>query len=629
MGLTSIKFALGLYPKTNAIEQKRLALQKQFDEFNAYASGAELARYQELDKFVNSTEFAQQKTHYQNLVYKGSVEEQKEFEYLRLKKWHEVKFYYKYKASSDFELFRKMDSSSEIAHFEELKSYIESDTFKKVKDEMTDKHRWDKTDEYRKWQEYQSMKATSGFKSYFAFQKLGGYADFKALYKSAEVEDYHKLEKVIESSEFQKEKSSMSKADFEKTELFQQWKKYENVRKSSHFKHYLNLVKNPHFNDYKKLSGSPELEYYKELEAFVTSEKYHQRKKEVEKQRFEDTPEYRKWAEFKKLEASPNVKAYYKIKNSEKLSQFKSLNGGKMIADYEELEKEINSQTFIERKKYLLDTKKWGKTEEYKQWMEYQELKKSPRLLSYLKLKNANLFSELQTWSQVFEEDFTSNQLDRSKWMTRYFWGEVLLKDTYALPGERHLYTDGQNVTISSSIASIQTKAQKISGKEWNPALGFYPREFDYTSGLISTASSFRSKYGRVEAKIKVSNQAGIMHAFCLACDTMLPQIDVFKCANGKIYFSTYHGNAAIEGGLKTDTVSMSASRLAGDYFIYTLEWSPEKIEWRINGLVVKTQTENIPDEAMYVVFNSGVIADNAQVPGQMHIDWVRFYQSH
>ena len=61
MANSNLKFLLGLYPKTEQIEQNRSELLKEFDEFNQYAKSDELARYYTLDKYINSPEFAERK----------------------------------------------------------------------------------------------------------------------------------------------------------------------------------------------------------------------------------------------------------------------------------------------------------------------------------------------------------------------------------------------------------------------------------------------------------------------------------------------------------------------------------------------------------------------------------------
>lgn len=627
MANSSLKFLLGLYPKTEQIEKKRNELLKEFDDLNQYAKSDELQRYLTLDKFANSPEFAERRNYYKSLIYKNSEEEKKEQEYLRLKKTKEIKFYYKYKASPTLANYTSMHESKEITDFEKLKSFVESPEFKKVEEYMKDKKKWEKTEEFKKQQEFEALQKNQDFKDYFKFINTKGFDDFKKLYKSKEVEEYLALEKYVQSNEFQSLKASSKKEDFHKSEAYNKFLKFEELKKSPAFKHYFALANNSRFASFKKINESAELEYYKELETLTTSARFKDKKKEIESLRFEQTDEYKKLQEYKALASSAKIKEYYKTLASANLAEFKNLDGSKLISDYENLEKLILSDEFKNRKAYLLDSKKWEKTEEFKQLEEYEGLKKNPKIIWYLKTKDSTKFDELKSWKLAFEDDFTSGDLDRNKWLTRYFWGEVLLHDTYALPGEKHLLTDGKNLEMNGSSVKIVTKGEKVTGKEWNPMLGFYPKEFAYTSGLISSAGSFRTKYGKIEAKIKLADAQSVLHAFWLAGDAMVPQIDIFKCYKNKLALSTFWGNPTEPNGIKNDTSTVKASKFVGNYFIYSLEWSPEKLVWKINNLEVKTQTSNIPDQPLYIVLNSGVLDDQASVPAKLEIDWVRCFQ--
>jgi hypothetical protein len=622
MANSTIRFMLGLYPKTDKIENHRSKLLKEFEEFNQFAKSEELARFEELEKFVTSPAFTERKNYFLNLIFKNSEEEKKELEYIRLKKWHEIKFYYKFKASAAFAHFNAMDGSKEIADFEQLKSFIESPEFKKVEEYMNDKKKWVKTDEYRKFQEFEALAKNENFKDYLKFIQAKEYQDFQKYYQSDEIKTFEERERYIQSQEFATLKASK---EFKSSEASTKFSEYQEWKKK--FKTYYKQVSNPKLAAYKKLHGSDELAYFRELETFVKSSQFKEKKKQIESLRFESTDEYKKLQEYKKLSSSKRISEYYKTKTSEPLAEFRNLDKSKMVTDFETLEQYIQSGEFKNQKLYLLDSKKWEKSEEFKHYQEYLTLKKSPKIIWYNGLKSSGTFDELKEWDLVFEDDFTSGSLDRNKWLTRYFWGEALMHDTFALPGEKHLFTDGKNLVMNGSAVKIVTKNEKINGKEWNPMIGFYPKDFDYTSGLICSGSSFRTKYGKFEAKIKLDTSKDVLHAFWLSGDTKVPQIDVFQCYNSKLTLNTFWGNAAEANGIKNDTASISASKFTNNYFIYSLEWSPEKIVWRINNLEIKTQTSNIPNEPLYVVLNSGVIGDHPVIATGMEIDWVRCYQ--
>ncbi|MCK7537093.1 MAG: hypothetical protein MZV63_42100 [Marinilabiliales bacterium] len=58
----SIFSSLGMIPKASVLEEKENNLKKEFDEFMTYKDSDELARYKELDAFINSPEFEKEKT---------------------------------------------------------------------------------------------------------------------------------------------------------------------------------------------------------------------------------------------------------------------------------------------------------------------------------------------------------------------------------------------------------------------------------------------------------------------------------------------------------------------------------------------------------------------------------------
>jgi hypothetical protein len=561
-------------------------------------------------------------------VFKGSTEEQKEKEYLSLKHSKEVKFFYKFKNAAAYQQFLQLDGSTTISDYEHLKAFIESPQYNKVVEYMKDKKKFEKTKEFQKYSEYKALAANPSFKNYFRFIGDKAYNDFKKLYKTSAVVEFEALEKYILSNEFAALKNSMKKAEYIKTEAYQKFKTYIQQKKSKEFKHFYRLIKSDALGDYRKLQDSNELTYFKELEAFAKSPDYAQKKKEVESQRFELTEEYRKMKEFKRQSSLPSIKGYFKLKNSTELVDFKRIDGSTLIPDFEAREKTIQSQEFKEKKAYLQDAKKWLKTEEYTQQQEYLQLKKAPKIIWYYKIKDSKKFDEIKHWSLVFEDDFASGKMDKSKWLTRYFWGEVLLGDTYALPGEYHLFTENKNFEFNGSSLKIITKNERVSGKEWNPAFGFFPKEFNFTSGIINTGSSFRMKFGKIEAKIKIDASKDIVHAFWLAGEKTVPQIDIFKSFNNKLSLNAFWSSPNQQGNVKTDSVSISASSFKDKYFIYSLEWVPGKLTWKINNQVVKTQTTNIPEEEMYIVLNSGVYTEQVNtIPAKLEVDWIRCYK--
>jgi beta-glucanase (GH16 family) len=71
---------------------------------------------------------------------------------------------------------------------------------------------------------------------------------------------------------------------------------------------------------------------------------------------------------------------------------------------------------------------------------------------------------------------------------------------------------------------------------------------------------------------------------------------------------------------------STIGSKYSGDFYIYTLEWTPDKLVWKINDTVAYTCTTDVPREPMYIGFSGGLDKPVNSMTS-MEIDWVRVYQ--
>jgi beta-glucanase (GH16 family) len=449
--------------------------------------------------------------------------------------------------------------------------------------------------------------------------------DFNAYTRSDELKRFEELEGICGGSEFADKKKAIKSQKFKNTEEFKKLQEFNGLKKAKHIKSYYKTKSSKELEDYKRLDGSDELKKYEELAEYVNSQAFTEQKSSKE---FKDSDAARKEQEFNNLKNSASIKGYFKFKSSADLENFKKLDGSEEIAKYEELEKFIESDQFKEVKDYmaLSGQKKYEQSDEFKLEEEYLGLKKSEKINWYLKLRQKNEFDKITNWELTFEDDFSGSSLDSNNWMSRYFWGEALLKDNYSLPGDLHCNTDGRNVEMGDGKLKIVTKSETCEGKLWNPVAGFILREFKYTSGLVSTGKSFRQKYGKFKVKVKFAG-APIRQSVFMVGEKILPHIDLVKVEKGKANFGNFWGNIAEKGGVNKKVYKKGASKFSNDYFIYTVEWSPEKISWMVNDLEVLSQTEGIPEDPMYLVLGAGVTSDVSGLPASMEVDWVRVYK--
>jgi len=361
------------------------------------------------------------------------------------------------------------------------------------------------------------------------------------------------------------------------------------------------------YQAYQDYEVSDEFKYYLELEKEVNSSGFSLRKKKILKEKYTASEAFRKEERYNRLSK--------RSKDDDQSEELKKLD------DY------IHSEEFIKEKQFLTmkPRERYETTEEYRKETEYQTLKKSEKVLWYYKTKKKYPFKEIEKWDLTFEEKFNKSSLDSSKWMTRYIWGDKTLDSSFVLEDDKSFITDGDNIEFYDNKARIVTKAGKAEGLVWRSEQGFVMEDFDYTSGLISTAKSFRQKYGIFKAKIKMAG-GSVAQAFWMVSDSMLPHIDVARYENGKLHADYFFG----KGTSPNKSISKTGgARYADEYFIYTLEWSPNKLVWKINDKIFKTQTSGVPQEEMFINFSCNLKKDASEsgLPSAMEIDWVRVYK--
>ncbi len=309
-----------------------------------------------------------------------------------------------------------------------------------------------------------------------------------------------------------------------------------------------------------------------------------------------------------------DYKAFQEFENSDELKHFL------------DLEKEVTSSNFAIQKKKI-PKNEYKDSEEHRKEEEYNLLKKSEKITWYFKTKKKNPFKEIAKWEETFNESFSGSKLDEKRWMTRYYYADALLKEPYTHADEKSFPTDGKNVEFYDNKLRLVTKAEEVNGKKWDPQYGFLEDTFEYTSALISTGNSFRQKYGIFKAKIKMS-PTDMTQAFWMVGDGVVPHIDVARYEKGKLYADFFWG--AKKGQEPSKSISKTGgSRYTSDFYIFTLEWSPGKLVWKINDKVFKTQSSGVPQDELYMVFSAGLKkwASDAGLPDAMEIDWIRVYK--
>ena len=240
---------------------------------------------------------------------------------------------------------------------------------------------------------------------------------------------------------------------------------------------------------------------------------------------------------------------------------------------------------------------------------------------------------------QTFSDDFNSfNRVvnGQGTWSTKYIFGGV---NSYMLNDEQQLYVDqdfkGLPGSLSSSSLginpfSVENGELVITAKPFDPSVQKYVGNAGYSSGVITTQTSFYQTYGYFEITAELPHVQGAWPAFwMLQNDKWPPELDVFEYLGSR--------DDSLTSGVRSNTGDQMrwqwAEDLTSGAHKFATLWTPYGIDIYIDNVL--TAHYSTPDDMngpMYLIANlamggswGGSPAANAVA--QMKIDSVQVYQ--
>lgn len=214
-------------------------------------------------------------------------------------------------------------------------------------------------------------------------------------------------------------------------------------------------------------------------------------------------------------------------------------------------------------------------------------------------------------------------------------WGNKELQ-TYTTSRENSFVVDDPEATDGRALV---IKALR------NPAGG-------YTSARLKTHGKFSTRFGRVEARLKLPKGQGIWPAFWMLGDNIdqVPwpacgEIDIVELIGhqpGTLYGTLHGPGYSGQHGLSKSTVLPGGSIFADAYHVFAVDWKPGRIDWLLDGKVYHTRTPaDLPAGAKWVFDGMdgflllnfaigglwpGYPDDTTVLPQEYRIDYVRVY---
>ena len=233
----------------------------------------------------------------------------------------------------------------------------------------------------------------------------------------------------------------------------------------------------------------------------------------------------------------------------------------------------------------------------------------------------------------VWADEFNGNTLDTSAWNhdlgSKYNgWGNNELE-----------YYGPENTSVVDGNLVITAREERREG-------------FDYTSSRITTKGKQEFKFGRLDLRAALPSGQGIWPALWMlgtghGSGTPWPdcgEIDIMEFLGhqtdsiyGTLHFKTPDGHGYAPG----KTSAAAGQDYLGDFHVYSVDWSPGRIEWFLDGrsfhTVERADTNAEPwpfDEKFYFLINLAVGGnwpgnpdESTTFPQHFYVDYVRVYQ--
>lgn len=444
------------------------------------------------------------------------------------------------------------------------------------------------------------------------------YIQFIDFEKSSQLKEFQDLEILVNSATFKQKKKELQQLSLKGSKEEAQLKDLKKLERNGRLRKYYTTSTSEELKRFDKITVSETLANYKKLKSLVESSSFDQKKKKDPA-----SEEHAKFIEFQNLKNSTDLKFHEQFGKSSSYKNYLLMKDSAERKKLEELQELTSSTDFKVRVTYLEDKQKWEKTEESNQEIRFAEMQKMPQVINYLKYKNLNAFDFFKKWELVFEDRFESTKLDPQKWITKSHWANQTLGQNFSQLGDLHAFTDGKNIVTDGKFLKIEVRKEKATGMQWRIPFGFVEQEFDYTSGLISTAENEWWNHGILEAKVKYSPSADFVDAIYLLGEESSPQINLIEMgAKNRLGTLT-----KTNGDIHADCESISGLK-TGEFYIFRLEWTSNALLWKINGREMLKIDLHIPSHSLHLNAASIVVNEpNGSLPHRFEIDWVKFYQ--
>ncbi|MDI7860938.1 family 16 glycosylhydrolase [Rhizobiaceae bacterium n13] len=240
--------------------------------------------------------------------------------------------------------------------------------------------------------------------------------------------------------------------------------------------------------------------------------------------------------------------------------------------------------------------------------------------------------------TQSFFDNFTTLWLNNGTsgvWDARFPWAPEN-GGTLHTNGEEQWYVNPAHApTASLNPFSVKNGVLTITAKptpeDMKGAVGGY----DYTSGVLTTHSSFSQTYGYFEIRADMPDDQGAWPAFWLLPKdgTWPPELDVVEM-RGQEPHTIHSTSHSMETGSRTTQSTATHVPSTEGFHNYGLLWTKDELVWYFDDVeIARAETPADMHEPMYMLVNlavggtAGTPSSDFDDGAEMKIDYIRAFQ--
>jgi beta-glucanase (GH16 family) len=213
---------------------------------------------------------------------------------------------------------------------------------------------------------------------------------------------------------------------------------------------------------------------------------------------------------------------------------------------------------------------------------------------------------------------------------------------------ELQYYTDSTDNAALDGEGNLVITVEEIDPATTDLECWYGPCE--YTSARLISENKQEFEYGRIESRVQVPQGSGIWPAvWTLGNDfrevgwPRTGEIDIMEFV-GRLpneIFGTIHG-PGYSGGQSFGGIYDFGTPVYDDWHTFSVEWTPEKIDWYVDGIQYHTASpadiapnEWVFDHPFTLLTNvavggnfGGALGDDLQFPQSLTVDYIRVFQA-